>query len=82
MKRRDLMSRLDEADRKGVWAFTPATFAALFGNPAPNYLKLMMKRLADQGVLTRAARGIYVNRARALDAQRCPGRPHPVPAAA
>jgi hypothetical protein len=42
MKRRDLMSRLDEADRKGVWAFTPATFAALFGNPAPNYLKLMM----------------------------------------
>lgn len=67
MKRRDLMSRLDEADRKGVWAFTPATFAALFGNPAPNYLKLMMKRLADQGVLTRAARGVYVNaRARSM----------------
>ena len=27
----------------------------------PKYLKLMMKRLADQGVLTRAARGTYVN---------------------
>jgi hypothetical protein len=25
------------------------------------YLKLMMKRLADQGVLIRAARGVYVN---------------------
>ena len=56
------MEKLYEADRWGVWAFTPATFAALLGNPAPNYLKLMMKRLADQGVLTRAARGVYVNR--------------------
>jgi hypothetical protein len=61
MKRRVLMENLDEADRRGVWAFTPATFAALLGNPAPNYLKLMMKRLADQGVLIRAARGVYVN---------------------
>jgi hypothetical protein len=48
-------------DRRGVWAFTPATFSALLGNPKPNYLKLMMKRLADQGVLIRAARGVYVN---------------------
>ena len=67
MKRRHLLDKLDEADRRGVWAFTPATFAALLGNPAPNYLKLMMKRLADQGVLTRAARGVYVNpRARSM----------------
>lgn len=61
------MDKLDEADRWGVWAFTPATFAALLDNPAANYLKLMMKRLADQGVLTRAARGVYVNsRARSM----------------
>jgi hypothetical protein len=67
MKRRVLMGKLDEADRRGVWAFTPSTFGALLDNPAPNYLKLMMKRLADQGVLTRAARGVYVNpRARSL----------------
>lgn len=67
MKRRRLMAKLDEADRRGVWAFTSATFASLLGNPAPNYLKLMMKRLADQGVLTRAARGVYVNpRARSM----------------
>jgi hypothetical protein len=67
MKRRYLLDKLDEADRKGVWAFTSATFGALLGNPAPNYLKLMMKRLADQGVLTRAARGVYVNpRARSM----------------
>ena len=56
MKRRSLIEKLDDVDRRGVWAFTPATFSALLGNPEPNYLKLMMKRLADQGVLVRAAR--------------------------
>src|ERR1700682_3264400 len=61
MKRRSLIEKLDDVDRRGVWAFTPATFSALLGNPEPNYLKLMMKRLADQGVLIRAARGVYVN---------------------
>jgi hypothetical protein len=55
------MRKLDDMDRRGVWAFTPTTFSALLGNLEPNYLKLMMKRLADQGVLTRAARGVYVN---------------------
>ena len=61
MKRRLLMQKLDDMDRRGVWAFTPATFSALLGEPDPNYLKLMMKRLADQGVLVRAARGVYAN---------------------
>jgi hypothetical protein len=61
MKHRVLMQRLGEADRRGVWAFTPATFSALLGDPEPNYLKLKMKRLADQGVLIRAARGVYAN---------------------
>jgi hypothetical protein len=61
MKRRSLMQKLDDVDSRGVWAFTPATFSALLGDPEPNYLKLMMKRLADQGVLVRAARGVYVN---------------------
>jgi hypothetical protein len=55
------MQKLNDMDRRGVWAFTPATFAALLGYPGQNYLRLMMKRLADQGVLTRAARGVYVN---------------------
>ena len=55
------MQKLAEVDRRGVWAFTPATFSALLGDPEPNYLKLRMKRLADQGVLIRAARGVYVN---------------------
>src|SRR5260370_7380525 len=61
MKRRILMQRLDDMDRRGVWAFTPATFSALLGDPEPNYLKLMMKRLADQDVLIRAGGGVYVN---------------------
>lgn len=61
MNRRALIAKLDAMDRKGVWAFTPATFSALLGEPEQNYLKLKMKRLADQGVLVRAARGVYVN---------------------
>jgi hypothetical protein len=61
MRRRTLDQKLADMDRRGVWAFTPATFSALLGNPGQNYLRLAMKRLADQGVLVRAARGVYVN---------------------
>jgi hypothetical protein len=61
MKRSELTKRLLEADRSSVWAFTPASFGALLGKSEPDYLKLMMKRLTDQGVLVRAARGVYVN---------------------
>src|SRR5438477_7070620 len=61
MRRQDLQQKLNEMDRRGVWGFTSATFSALLGGREPNYLKLMMKRLADQGVLVRAARGVYVN---------------------
>ena len=61
------MQRLDDMDRRGVWAFTPATFAAFMDEPKPAYLKLRMKRLADDGILSRAVRGVYVNpRARSL----------------
>src|SRR5438105_11243614 len=73
MRRSTLMQKLDEVDRRGVWAFTPATFSALLGDPEPNYLKLLMKRLADQRVLIRAARGVYVNpnaRSRPADTRR------------
>src|SRR5260370_7387924 len=69
MKRADLSKKLLEADRKSIWAFTPATFGALMGQVEPSYLKLMMKRLTDQGVLIRAAGGVYVNpQARSLPA--------------
>jgi hypothetical protein len=61
VKRRDLIEKLAWADTAGVWAFTLPSFSALMGGIAPDYLKLMMKRLSDQGVLIRAARGIYVN---------------------
>ncbi len=61
MKRSDLIAKLTQADRNGVWAFTPSTLSALLDNVEPNYLKLKAKRLVDQNVLTRAARGVYVN---------------------
>jgi hypothetical protein len=62
MKRSDLNQKLSEMDAASVWAFTPSSFSALMGGIEPNYLKLMTKRLVDQGVLIRAARGVYVNR--------------------
>src|ERR1700734_3540886 len=55
------MQKLEDMDARGVWAFTPASFSALLGDPEQNYFKLKMKRLADQGALIRAARGVYVN---------------------
>src|SRR5882757_6865570 len=61
MKRSDLNKKLSQADASGVWAFTPSSFSALMGGIEPAYLKLMTKRLSDQGVLIRAARGVYVN---------------------
>jgi hypothetical protein len=61
MKRRDLDQKLSQADASGIWAFTPSSFSALMGGIERPYLKLMTKRLADQGVLVRAARGVYVN---------------------
>jgi hypothetical protein len=32
-------------DRRGVWAFTPATFSALLGDPEPNYLKVRLENV-------------------------------------
>jgi hypothetical protein len=61
MKRSDLNQKLFQADASGVWAFTPSSFSTLMGGIEPKYLKLMTKRLADQGVLIRAVRGVYVN---------------------
>ena len=73
MKRRDLNEKLAQADLAGVWAFTLPSFSALMGGVDPAYLKLMMKRLSDQGVLIRAARGVYINptaRSRPADMRR------------
>lgn len=61
MKRGELIKKLAQADAAGLWAFTPPSFSTLIGGVDPAYLKLMMKRLSDQGVLIRAARGVYVN---------------------
>jgi hypothetical protein len=73
MKRRDLNEKLAQADIAGIWAFTPPSFSTLMGGVDPAYLKLMMKRLSDQGVLIRATKGIYVNpnaRSRPADVRR------------
>jgi hypothetical protein len=73
MKRRDLNQKLAQADIAGIWAFTPPSFSTLMGGMDPAYLKLMMKRLADQGVLIRAAKGVYINphaRSRPADVRR------------
>jgi hypothetical protein len=61
MKRKDLDLKLSQADAAGLWALTPFSFSILMGGIEPDYLRLRLKRLADQGVLVRAARGVYVN---------------------
>lgn len=61
MKRRELDQKLALADRAGVWAFSSSSFSMLLDGVEARYLKLMMKRLSDQRVLVRAARGLYVN---------------------
>lgn len=58
MKFRDLLLK---ADKDGIWAFTPATVSAMCGGLDSNYRGVMLKRLVDQGVLERAAKGVYVN---------------------
>jgi hypothetical protein len=49
IKRHDLIKKLAQSDAAGVWAFTPPGFSALMGGVDQPYLKLMMKRLSDQG---------------------------------
>jgi hypothetical protein len=49
---------VSQADASGVLAFAPSSFSTLMGGIEPKYLKMMTKRLADQGVLIRAARGV------------------------
>ncbi len=56
-----LSQLLRQADRDGVWAFTPGTFSAMCGGIERNYLKVMLHRLCERGVLLRAAKGVYVN---------------------
>ncbi|MEA2881710.1 MAG: hypothetical protein QOH32_966 [Bradyrhizobium sp.] len=73
MNRKDLDLKLSHADSAGLWAFTLPSFSILMGGIEPDYLRLRMKRLADQGVLIRAARGVYVNphaRSRPADIRR------------
>lgn len=61
MSSKRIRERLSAADRMGVWAFTPSSFSVLLGGVERRYLRLLMKRLADTGVLVRAVRGVYVN---------------------
>lgn len=56
-----LSQALKLADKEGVWAFTPGTFSAMCGGVERNYLKVMLHRLCERGVLMRAAKGVYVN---------------------
>ena len=61
MKARELRERLALADSMKIWVFTPSNFSVLFGGIERTYLRVMLHRLVENGVLVRAARGIYVN---------------------
>ncbi len=65
----DLLRSLDEWDNKGVWAFDLPRLELIFSE-APGSLNTALMHHAKAGVITRVARGIYVNpRARSMPAE-------------
>lgn len=60
MKTLDVMHLLADWDKKGRYVWAKRDLAKLLGSPPANSLDQMLKRLVAQGVLIRAARGVYV----------------------
>ncbi len=69
MKSTELLSALDELDRDGIWALDTHRLALLFPDEG-EYLNISLARHARAGLITRLARGVYVNpRARSMPAE-------------
>lgn len=61
MKRMDVLNVLDSLDRVGIRVLAPGDFAKLFPNETAFSIERSLGRLAADGILINAARGIYVN---------------------
>lgn len=61
MKMIDLMQQLAALDKKGVYVLTNGDIAKLFPSEQEKTLEKSLQRMVAHQVLTRAAKGIYVN---------------------
>ena len=61
MNRIDLIQRLSELDRRGVYVLAKRDIEKLFPNEAEKSLEKSLKRMVNDRLLVRATRGIYVN---------------------
>ena len=61
MKKTDAIKRLTEYDKRGRYVFTKNDLAKIFHDDNERTLRAGIKRLLDDGLLIRAANGVYVN---------------------
>lgn len=65
MKKMDLIRRLADLDRRGIYVFTRNDMKKMFPGEAEKAMEKSLQRMVTDGLLQRAARGIYVNPAAA-----------------
>ncbi|HLG89936.1 MAG TPA: hypothetical protein VKZ79_22400 [Alphaproteobacteria bacterium] len=65
MKKIDLIRRLAELDRRGVFVFAKRDIEKMFPQETEKAMEKSLGRMAADGLLVRAARGVYVNPAAA-----------------
>ncbi|AYN19549.1 type IV toxin-antitoxin system AbiEi family antitoxin [Alcaligenes aquatilis] len=61
MKRLELINRLAELDRRGIYVLARRDIEKLFPSESAKSMEQSLKRMVDDGLLQRAARGLYVN---------------------
>lgn len=61
MKRLELISKLAEMDRKGIYVLPKKDLAKLFPLESDKSMEQSLKRMVDDKLLQRVARGLYVN---------------------
>lgn len=61
MKRMDLIGRLVELERRGLFVLTKRDIEKLFPDEEKKSLEKSLQRMVKDGLLVKAARGVYVN---------------------
>ncbi|WP_276973912.1 type IV toxin-antitoxin system AbiEi family antitoxin [Ferrimicrobium acidiphilum] len=70
MRANELLQTLDKWDKHGIWGFDLPRLEMIFSDETSAVLKNALMRHAQTGIITRVARGIYVNpRARSMPAE-------------
>ncbi|WP_312283681.1 type IV toxin-antitoxin system AbiEi family antitoxin [Candidatus Igneacidithiobacillus taiwanensis] len=60
MKRMDLLNRLSRLEQKGIVAYSVGDLEKVFPEDDPKSLEKGLQRMTNDGLLVRAARGVYV----------------------